>query len=149
MLKDILDILGAATPFLLLFLGWWYNHQQKKEKKAEEDKKQLKELQDKTITDDLNKAIESLNKATSETIDFKKTVESLRSDFETMAVMNRLNGQYTHELAQLVMVLAEGLRDQHLDGNITRAVEKYRRFEADALGSIVTGEFPLMNHHDK
>ena len=63
--------------------------------------------------------------------------------------MNRLNGQYTHELAQLVMVLAEGLRDQHLDGNITRAVEKYRKFEADALGSIVTGEFPLMNHHDK
>ena len=42
MLDKVLDVLGALTPFMLLFLGWWYNYQQKKEKKAEEDKKQLR-----------------------------------------------------------------------------------------------------------
>ena len=69
--------------------------------------------------------------------------------YEAIRSLNRstrLNGQYVHELAQLVMVLSEGMRDQHLDGNITRAINDYRKFEADALNSLLTGGANLDDH---
>ena len=72
-------------------------------------------------------------------IDNEELNNELRRTIRHIMKMNRLNGQYTHELAQLVIVLAEGVRDQHLDGNITRAITKYRHFESTALGDYITG----------
>ena len=57
----------------------------------------------------------------------------------TLSQATRMNGQYVHELAQLVMVLSEGMRDQHLDGNITKAINRYRKFESDTLNQFLTG----------
>jgi len=144
---DIFDVLGAITPFILLGLGWWYNYQQKKTKKAESTEAELEQMKEKSLKDDLADAIKRLDQATADTKEMKDLAHEITENFQALSAMNRLNGQYTHELAQLVMVLAEGLRDQHLNGNITRAVEKYRKFEADALGSVVTGEYPMMGHN--
>lgn len=144
---DILDVLGAMTPFIILILGWLYNNQQKKNKKAEEDAAELKKLQEGKQNIDIANAIQRLDQATSDMKQQSHDIKQLSNSFATLTALSELNGQYTHELAQLVMVLAEGLRDQHLDGNITRAVEKYRKFEADALGSIVTGKSQLFNNH--
>ena len=52
---DILDVLGAMTPFIILILGWLYNNQQKKNKKAEEDAAELKKLQEGKQNTDHNK----------------------------------------------------------------------------------------------
>ena len=144
---DILDVLGAMTPFIILILGWLYNNQQKKNKKAEEDAAELKKLQEGKQNTDIANAIQRLDQATSDMKQQSHDIKQLSNNFATLTALSELNGQYTHELAQMVMVLAEGLRDQHLDGNITRAVEKYRKFEADALGSIVTGKSQLFNNH--
>lgn len=145
-MQTFLDVLGAMTPFIILGLGWYYNAQQKKTKKAEDTEVKLESMKESALNSNLQQAIDKLNNATANSADLKNIIHDLSDNVNALAAMNRLNGQYTHELAQLVMVLAEGLRDQHLDGNITRAVEKYRKFEADALGSFVTGEYPIMNH---
>lgn len=144
---SIFDLLGAVTPFIILCLGWWYNYKQKKDKKAADTENELEHMKEKSLRDDLSDAIHRLDQATEDTKEMRELARAMNENFQTLSAMNRLNGQYTHELAQLVMVLAEGLRDQHLNGNITRAVEKYRKFEADALGSVVTGEYPMMGHN--
>ena len=69
--------------------------------------------------------------------------EAHKADLQTDKKINRLaiSGDMTStkvsELVTVVMTLAEGLRDQHLDGNITRAVEKYRKYESDTLNRVV------------
>lgn len=144
---SIFDLLGAVTPFIILCLGWWYNYKQKEDKKAVDTENELERMKEKSLRDDLSDAIHRLDQATEDTKEMRELARAMNENFQTLSAMNRLNGQYTHELAQLVMVLAEGLRDQHLNGNITRAVEKYRKFEADALGSVVTGKYPMMGHN--
>jgi vacuolar-type H+-ATPase subunit I/STV1 len=144
----ITTLLSASTPFIILLLGWWYNAQQKKKAKQEKDQQEaaaLKKQVDRDEIESLRKQIEGavskLNDATNELSKTQAANGELLRTVQSLSNMNRLNGQYTHELAQLVMVLAEGLRDQHLDGNITKAVAKYRKFEEDALGAMVTGDY--------
>lgn len=144
----ITTLLSASTPFIILLLGWWYNAQQKKKAKQEKDQQEaaaLKKQVDRDEIESLRKQIEGavskLNDATNELSKTQAANDELLRTVQSLSNMNRLNGQYTHELAQLVMVLAEGLRDQHLDGNITKAVAKYRKFEEDALGAMVTGDY--------
>lgn len=116
-----------------------------------EDSEKLKELNRKTENDELKAEIQNVDKSL---ISMNKSLQSLIGDIEELkhhdieqdrmirniANTNRINGQCTYELAQLVMVLSEGMRDQHLDGNITRAIDKYKKFENKTLGMLLTGE---------
>lgn len=140
-------LLELATPFVVLFITFRNDRQTKVRNKLEELNKEVDEKNRKELNEALKEAITSLDQARDEitTLSDKITNQSkendeLRKALNHIASLNRLNGKYTHELAQLVMVLAEGIRDQHLDGNITKAIAKYRKFESDALGAIVTGD---------
>lgn len=139
--KDVLvTMIQLCTPFAVLFITWWYNHKQKTSAKNEETERALADARQKQQNERLENAINALNSARESINKLTDENEELKDQLHHVAAQNRLNGKYTHELAQLIMVLAEGIRDQHLDGNITKAVAKYRKFESDVLGSFITGD---------
>lgn len=127
----IVLLIQLATPFATLLLGWWYMKQQKASEAAKDTERKLAAKEQADITKAMTDATEALNAT-------RKEVEELTQTVAKLSATTSLNGRCTSELAQLVMVLAEGLRDQHLDGNITRAVDKYRRFEASEIAHIMS-----------
>lgn len=151
----VLKIVSAVTPFLLLVMGWLYASAIRKRDKREDANKKLEEekkAQEKKLQDQKDSDREKLIKEQNDKIDaLAKDISSMKTmiedahkvDIQTDKKINQLaiSGDMTStkvsELATVVMVLAEGLRDQHLDGNITRAVEKYRKYESDTLNKMV------------
>ena len=139
-------LVQLISPFAILWLTIKSNRKDKQhdiERKKEQDAADAKDKQFKEAIEQSQSAVE---KAMTEINNLSASIHvneelnnELRRTIRHIMKMNRLNGQYTHELAQLVIVLAEGVRDQHLDGNITRAITKYRHFESTALGDYITG----------
>lgn len=151
----VIKIISCITPFALLIMGWIYtsairkrdkredaNKKLEEEKKAAEKKEQEeKEEKHEQLIKDQNDKIDALAQ---DIASMKVMIEEAhKADLQTDKKINRLaiSGDMTStkvsELATVVMILAEGLRDQHLDGNITRAVEKYRKYESDTLNKVV------------
>lgn len=139
-------LIQLATPFLVLYITIKNTKREKDadakkaedQKAAEQKDKEFKEAitNAQNAVEEASKRVESLSKSIAENEDLNN---ELKRTIKHVAQLNQLNGQYTHELAQLVIVMAEGIRDQHLDGNITRAISKYREFESKAIGNYITG----------
>lgn len=127
----IVLLIQLLTPFAVLFLGWRWTRLQSKNSEAKANERKLAEKERSEITKSMTEATTALN-------DARDDIEQITKQLHGIAVTTNLNGRCTSELAQLVMVLAEGLRDQHLDGNITRAVEKYRKFEEGEIARIMS-----------
>ena len=143
---NLSSILSLITSVLLMAFGWYYAHQKSKSDRLKKAEEEIEETEKKELTEKLNSAINRINEVSEGAEDTKETLDSLTRDLAQLEKLSKLNGQYTHELAQLVTTLSEGLRDNHLDGNITRAVERYREFESKAMGSFVSGEYLSTKH---
>ena len=148
MLDIILKLFSTITPFLILVMGWIYASAIRKRDKREDENKKSEERKE----EERNKLIESQNNKIDDLtkeISSMKTVmeESHKIDIQTNRKISDLarNGDMTitnvSNLAELVMTLAEGLRDQRLDGNITSAVEKYRKYESNTLQNMVHSSY--------
>ena len=151
----VIKIVSCITPFALLIMGWIYTSAIRKRDKREDANKKLEEEKkaaEKKEQEEKEEKHEQLIKDQNDKIDalahdiasMKVMIEDAhKADLQTDKKINRLaiSGDMTStkvsELATVVMTLAEGLRDQHLDGNITRAVEKYRKYESDTLNKMV------------
>jgi len=145
----IITIAQLASPFLLLWVGYIHTHREKRQEKAEKAQSDAEAIRYKNLLDAIEQVTQSLKTTQTDIDSLRKDLDQYREDLETLsgeishvAALNRLNGRYTHELAQLVVVIGEGVRDQHLDGNITKAISKYRQFESGVVGSFVTDESP-------
>lgn len=138
---NLSSILSIITSVALMAFGWYYAHQKSKSDQLKKAEKELEDNEKKDLAEKLGSAIDRINEVSEGAEETKKSLDSLARDLAQLEKLSRLNGQYTHELAQLVTTLSEGLRDNHLDGNITRAVERYREFESQAMGSFVSGEY--------
>ena len=136
----ILDmVLSVVVPVGILILGWVYMAKEKKDNKIVHLEDQVDSVEMQELKNQLN-TIEDLCKANSLSIDsLNRVVRELSSQQIQLAASNRINGQCTHALAKLVMVLAEGIRDNHLDGNITAAINDYKQFEHDILADAMIG----------
>jgi ABC-type Na+ efflux pump permease subunit len=138
---DILSlIVSIITPVMILILGWIYTSNQKKTEKIEK----LENKVDDTEAGKLKKqlaTIEDLCKANSSAVDaINRVIREISTQQNQLQISNKINGKCTRELAYLVTALSEGLRDNHLDGNITSAVNRYKKFEHEILGQIMTGD---------
>ena len=151
-----LEIMGSVvTPLLIAIVGIYAEFNRRKAnklKKLEEESKARKEADEKKKFDDINASIkevaDDLKEVKQEMSILKEQNEIQDKSIRAVVSTNQINGRCTYELAQLVMTLSEGMRDQHLDGNITRAIDQYRRFESGTLGSFLTGKNPLDDKED-
>ena len=148
MFENIMKVISAATPFLLLFMGWMYTSATSKRDKREEANKKTVEEKEKARKEQLDNQTKKIDDLIGDISDLKKDMAHYHQvDRDTIKNINALAnaGEITStklsELASVVMVLAEGLRDQHLDGNITKAVEKYRKYESDTSNAMLHGVF--------
>lgn len=145
-IKDIL------LPVVLMLAGWLYGRYSKimdaKNETIRTLSNHVDDLEDGNLDSRLEEVesnIEDLQKRFSESINaftnamdqIKILIDEIKEDQVHLTRASQLNGKYTHELAILLMTLSEGIRDQHLDGNITRAIVRYRKFEQEVLGDIV------------
>lgn len=151
-----LEIMGSVvTPLLIAIVGIYAEFNRRKAsklKKLEEESKARKEADEEKKFDDINASIkevaDDLKEVKREMSILKEQNEIQDKSIRAVVSTNQINGRCTYELAQLVMTLSEGMRDQHLDGNITRAIDQYRRFESGTLGSFLTGKNPLDDKED-
>lgn len=112
-------------------------------KKLEEEKKNREEQELNNTIRSLQNSIDAVSKQLD---DSERTLASMReydrfvqSSIEELKTSHKISTEFTQELAQLVTVLAEGMRDQHLDGNITRAISSYREFQEKKLTEYMSG----------
>lgn len=136
-------LLTFASPIAVLIISANIERRQRKETDAKEERQKADAKRDeetkkliadltadiKTIKDQL----ESVNETIQALQGYDKTV---KEDLHNFSQSQQINAQYVHELAELVMTLAEGMRDQHLDGNITRAIASLRSFEHTTLTKL-------------
>lgn len=112
-------------------------------KKLEEEKKNREEQE---LNNTIRSLQDSINAVSKQLDDTENTLASMReydrfvqSSIEELKTSHKISTEFTQELAQLVTVLAEGMRDQHLDGNITRAISSYREFQEKKLTEYMSG----------
>ena len=70
--------------------------------------------------------------------DLQSYDRKVEKDLAVLENQNELSGKYVRELTALMMALAEGVRDGHLDGNITAAAVQFRQFEEQELSKLLT-----------
>lgn len=144
---QVVSVFGAImSPILVAIIGARSEITNRNTKKihdleAEAKAKEAKELKDelKSINASIQSVQEKLEVLDGRIEELQKHNDEQDEAIATLSQATRMNGQYVHELAQLVMVLSEGMRDQHLDGNITKAINRYRKFESDTLNQFLTG----------
>lgn len=112
-------------------------------KKLEEEKKNREEQELNNTIRALQDSIDAVSKQLDDT---EKRLASMQeydrivqTSIEELKTSHKISTEFTQELAQLVTVLAEGMRDQHLDGNITRAISSYREFQEKKLTEYMSG----------
>lgn len=133
-------VLDVVLPIIILVAGWAWMSRQKRSDKIESLEGQVDDAQMLKLKKQLE-TIEDLCKANSSAVDaLNRVVREISSQQQMLQASNRINGKCTRELAYLVTALSEGLRDNHLDGNITAAVNRYKKFEHEILGQLMTGE---------
>lgn len=113
---------------------------EKRERKEQDLKDKLESIHDEI--DATNKRIDQLNARIDKTDQLLREMQEFdkatKEDMRILTISHRVNSSYVHELAHLVEVLAEGMRDQHLDGNITKAIAEYRNFEQSTLARLMS-----------
>lgn len=133
-------LLSVIVPIGIMVAGWRYVSLQKWKEHTAGLEDQLDNTEMTNIKNQLKNIEEIVTSNEAAMEDMRTTIKEIQQVQAQIAESNRVNGRCTHELATLVMALSEGLRDNHLDGNITAAVNRYKRFESDTLGQIMIGQ---------
>lgn len=144
LLRLIEIIAGLLGPIAVAWLTWHMNKSQKenariKELEQKEHNREREELHKRIdgLEEKIDKVNDGLSGVSTSVSTLQRVDEKFDDEMRLLMKQHQLSGRYTHELAQLVIVLAAGMRDQHLDGNITRAIETYQRFEHETLSTML------------
>jgi len=129
-------IVNALTTIVVAIIGVFSARaaqRSAKEKKLQEEldaqtkaaeEKRFSEL--KTSVDKLIGAVESL----------QQTVDDHNDDIARLHELSKVDLDYTRSVSNVITALAEGLRDNNIDGNVSKAVESFRQFESAQLKTL-------------
>ena len=142
----ILEILaGFLGPIAVAWFTWYMNKSQKENAKIKEYEKKEQEEKEQKLNDRFNDLMTKIDHNSENIVSIASTIGTMKNvdekfehEMRLIIKQHQLSGRYTHELAQLVITLAAGMRDQHLYGNITRAIENYQDFEHQTLSSMLS-----------
>lgn len=139
------SFLAFLGPICVVLVTAWSERRRKRDaaiKKLEDEQRESKEkeLMGKidAIAEDVRSANEKVASLETAIHNLEQFDEESQENMKSLAQYYQLNSRYVHEVATLVMVLAEGMRDKHLDGNITQAIASYHQFEQKTLTSLMS-----------
>lgn len=150
----ILMIAEICTPIAVAYIGIRSERANRENKKfndmraelerAEKEKAEKEKNDLKRSLTQLHTTVVETNKKLNEIDDKVKKIENRVADNATdnqheikfLKRMLKFNAACTKASTKLVTVLAEGMRDEHLDGNITAAIAEYRKFESESMTKI-------------
>lgn len=102
-----------------------------KELQAKLDKEKA-EKEDKIIKD-LQASVDNLTKLVTE---LTANLELHGDEITHLSALSKASIDYTKEISNVITALAEGLRDNNIDGNVSRAIESFRKFESSQLQTM-------------
>lgn len=148
-MNTLLSVLGVVLPSLctvfVAIITVAGERNKKAEKLEKEAEQKAQEQRDKDIDEKFQKLSEKIDKLSERIDSVEQMVEDLqdtdkqtRDDMRELSRQQHVNGEYIYELSKIVTTLAEGMRDQHLDGNVTNAVAAFRKFERDTLSQLIS-----------
>jgi len=155
-------ILGFLSPIVVIVVSTRSDRSRKlreaeqraKEVETENDKKERKR-QDEEMLKMITDVKTEVGEIRGELSDLRKQVERMQEvdrgvqqDLRTLKLSTGRANQYSRELAKVIQVLASGLRDNHLDGTLTKALIDFQNFESSQLDQLVT-DIPLSSANDQ
>ena len=137
-------ILGFIAPLAAIWLTARTERSRKDRLREEKESKEAREREINELKEMIGAVSSKVDRIDGELVQLKGTVDWMKSydeevqeDLRILSSYHERNGRYVNELAHLLMTLAEGMRDQHLDGNITAAVNSYREFEHKQMTEMI------------
>ena len=148
-MDTFISLLGVLAPSIASVVVVIITVRGERSKKLEEAEKKAAKLAQaerekdidqklKDLSDKIDKIDGCVSGVETQVVALQKADEDTLADLRELTQHMRINGNYIHELSKIVTVLAEGMRDQHLDGNVTAAVTAFRTFERDTLSQLIT-----------
>lgn len=136
---------GAAVAFTFSVIQWMVTRRDRIRKEESDRRDRELEKQSKETVDTLKDMRDVFLGLKGEVDSLATTVRNMqavdtdvRTDIRRLERYYETNMQHTRQLGHLIMTLAEGLRDQHLDGSLTRAVNEFRRFEEGLYEKVMS-----------
>lgn len=142
-LEWVKTILTFLSPLAVVIVSANIERRQRKEKEKKDEQAKADAEHDKEMKDAIKALSDKVDDLSTKVDGFESSIQGLqacdRSVKEALRNLSQslqITAEYDHKQAALVMTLAEGMRDQHLDGNITRAIAALRSYEHDTLTKL-------------
>ena len=129
-------IVNAITTIVVAVIGSFSARSAKRsarEKKLQEELAAKKKQDEDEKFERLRKAVDDLAKAVER---LEESVNSHNREINRLSKLSKVEIDYTKSISNVINALAEGLRDNNIDGNVTRALESYRKFESSQLETM-------------
>lgn len=129
-------IVNAITTIVVAVIGVFSARSAKRsarEKKLQEELAAKKKQEEDEKFERLRKAVDDLAKAVER---LEESVNSHNREINRLSKLSKVEIDYTKSISNVINALAEGLRDNNIDGNVTRALESYRKFESSQLETM-------------
>lgn len=129
-------IVNAITTIVVAVIGVFSARSAKRsarEKKLQEELAAKKKQDEDEKFERLRKAVDDLAKAVER---LEESVNSHNREINRLSKLSKVEIDYTKSISNVINALAEGLRDNNIDGNVTRALESYRKFESSQLETM-------------
>lgn len=147
-MDDLLTFLQIIAGFSGPIIVAWFTAKMNKTakenariKELEEEKRENERLALKARMDKFSDDLTALSRQVSELSEavdgLTRVDEKFGEKVDAIARQQKMIGKYTHKLAHLVITIAGGMRDNHLDGNITSAIDDYHQFEQETLAKMM------------
>ena len=149
LLKVLLSFIG---PLLVVFVSARLNKALKDDEQAakneteqrkrerEELVRMITQLDNKVdnLAEKVNNLEGDLGTLTGTVETMQKLDECVRSDLAVLGEYHKCNTGHIQKIGEAVIALAEGLRDNHMDGNITSAVANLKAYEAEMYTRLLS-----------
>ena len=129
-------IVNAITTIVVAVIGFFSARSAKRsarEKKLQEELAAKKKQDEDEKFERLRKAVDDVAKAVER---LEESVNSHNREINRLSKLSKVEIDYTKSISNVINALAEGLRDNNIDGNVTRALESYRKFESSQLETM-------------
>ena len=129
-------IVHAISTVVVAVIGFFSARSAKRsarEKKLQEELAAKKKQEEDEKFERLRKAVDDLAKAVER---LEESVNSHNREINRLSKLSKVEIDYTKSISNVINALAEGLRDNNIDGNVTRALESYSKFESSQLETM-------------